>query len=60
MTIGAAYRVSTGTLTIVNITRGKSKIYTLRYDSDRPEYSCDVQMTEESMKRTDNLSKKVK
>jgi hypothetical protein len=60
MTIGTTYRVSTGTLTIKSISKGKDKTFTLWYEAERSEYSREVQMTEESMKRTDNLISKVK
>jgi hypothetical protein len=60
MTIGTTYRVSTGTLTIKSISKGKDKTFTLWYGAERPEYSCEVQITEESMKRMDNLIRMVK
>ena len=59
MTTGAIYRVSTGTLTIKSVAKGKDALYTLMYNADKPEYSCEVQMAKEHVKRLDNLINKV-
>ena len=60
MTAGETYKVTTGTLTISSVPKGKDGIYTLWYEADRPEYSCEVQQTREQVKRLDNLKNKVK
>ena len=60
MTIGTTYQVSTGTLRITGVPRSKDQVFTLWYEAQRPEYSCEVQMTREHVKRIDNLMYQVK
>ena len=56
MTAGTTYKVTGGTLTIRSVPKGKESLYTLWYESlIGNEYSCEVQMGREHLRKLDNM-----